>query len=96
VLQGALKLALARKRFDHIRSRWFEQALLMSILLYLLLSTQIEALLLSFNSQLTPDALARFRDWRDLRDQAAGGLNPIAWTRLLLARRFTSQIAARR
>jgi len=59
VLQGALKLALARKRLDHIRSRWFEQALLMSILLYLLLSTQLEALLLSFNSQLTPDALAR-------------------------------------
>jgi hypothetical protein len=59
VLQGALKLALARKRFHHIRSRWFEHALLMSILLYLLLSRQIETLLLSFYPQLTAAALAR-------------------------------------
>ncbi len=59
VLQGALKLGLARKHLEYIRSRWFEHALLMSILLYLLLSTQIEALLLSFDSQLSPGALAR-------------------------------------
>ena len=59
VLQGALQLALARNRSEHIRSRWFEHALLMLILLYLLLPRQFEALLLSFNPLLTPDALAR-------------------------------------